>query len=65
MPSLRSRIRRAPREEPEVIGRTERVRAVIRIVMVAFLALRLARAIRRLPKDVAIVRTPATTPTTA
>ena len=58
MPRLTSRLRRAPKEESETVTRGERIQAIVRIVMLAFLMVRLVRSIRRLPKDVALLRKP-------
>lgn len=60
MPRLTSRLRRAPKEESETVTRGERIQAIVRIVMLAFLLLRLIRSLQRLPKDVALLRKPAT-----
>ena len=65
MPRRTSRFRRAPKEDVETATRGERIQAIVRIVMLAFLVVRLVRSIRRLPSDLALVRKPASTPTSA
>lgn len=64
MLKLMSRRRAVTTSEPEVVTRTDRALAVVRIALVALLALRLARALRRVPSDIALVRK-APSPTTA
>jgi hypothetical protein len=44
--------------EPGTITNKDRIRAAVRILLVVILAVRLARAVRHLPADIELLRTP-------
>lgn len=51
--------RRAQKAESAAVTTSDRVRAAVRIMLVAMLAVRLVRALRRLPADIVVLRTAA------
>ncbi len=55
MPVFKAR-RRPSETESTIITTRDRVRAVVRILLVAILALRLVRAMRRLPADISLLK---------
>jgi len=57
MPSFTLR-RRAQKSGSTTVTTTDRVRAAVRIMLVVMLVVRLVRAVRRLPADIVVLRTP-------
>jgi hypothetical protein len=64
MPRFGSRRRKAEAESKSTtaVTTTDRVRAAVRILLVVMLAVRLVRAVRRLPADITLLRTEAASP---
>jgi hypothetical protein len=64
MPRFGSRRRKAEAESESTtsVTTTDRVRAAVRILLVVMLAVRLVRAVRRLPADITLLRTEAASP---
>ena len=55
----RRRKAEAETESKTAVTTTDRVRAAVRILFVVMLAIRFVRAVRRLPADITLLRTPA------